>query len=271
MRSGDAQATEASKKSQADLEWRCCGFHRIQVNSMLATLTIWLSAAVAVLVLVEIFLSKAQKEWLSNAVLKIWSSLDEAKGWSFADWLIKPGPKWWEGLALVVFALLASYSIFLVSYSMYHILVNGFEREFNFHFYQALQLWFGALLIVTSTSSIFVRGTVEFDSTHVRILAILSVFGAFVGLIGPGFSHYISASTFSLSEWDVLFAIGILVGYPAVIVLPIWAALGLTYIASAILYVCEFIIRRIAEYPKGPVLALSALFGGIAALIKAFG
>jgi hypothetical protein len=48
-------------------------------------------------------------------------------------------------------------------------------------------------------------------------------------------------------------------------------ALGLAYLASAILYVCEFIIRRIAEYPKGPVLALSALIGGIAALVKAFG
>jgi hypothetical protein len=238
---------------------------------MLATVFIWFSVAAIVLKLADIFLSKAQKEWLSNAVLKIWSALDEAKGWSFANWLTKPDTKWWEGLGLVVFALLASYSIFLVSYSMYHILVHGFEREFKFHFQQTMQLWIGALVIVFSTSGIFVRRTVEFDSNIVRILAIISVFGAFLSLIVAGFSHYFSASAFSLSEQDILFAIGVLVGYPVVIVLPIWVALGLAYLASAILYVCEFIIRRIAEYPKGPVLALSALIGGIAALVKAFG
>ena len=53
--------------------------------------------------------------------------------------------------------------------------------------------------------------------------------------------------------------------------LTIFAARGLAYLASGIFYTGEFIVRRIAEYPKGPVLALSALCGGIVALIKAFG
>jgi hypothetical protein len=49
------------------------------------------------------------------------------------------------------------------------------------------------------------------------------------------------------------------------------AMLGLLYIARVILYAGEFVVRRIAEYPKGPVLGLSALIGGIAAVFKAFG
>jgi hypothetical protein len=40
--------------------------------------------------------------------------------------------------------------------------------------------------------------------------------------------------------------------------------------AKAVVYVSEFIMRRIAESPKGPVFAISALAGGIAAIVKAF-
>lgn len=50
----------------------------------------------------------------------------------------------------------------------------------------------------------------------------------------------------------------------------IWVVRALAYFISMALYVGEFIVRRIAEYPKGPVLAVSAFFGGIVALFKAF-
>jgi hypothetical protein len=53
--------------------------------------------------------------------------------------------------------------------------------------------------------------------------------------------------------------------------LTMFTAFGLAYIATAILFVGEFVMRRIAESPKGPVLALSGLFGGVAALIQVFG
>lgn len=70
---------------------------------MLATLLIWLSVAVAVLTLLDLFLSKAQKDWLSNAVLKLWIILDEARGWSFADWLKQPRATWWLAVSLGLF------------------------------------------------------------------------------------------------------------------------------------------------------------------------
>jgi hypothetical protein len=34
------------------------------------------------------------------------------------------------------------------------------------------------------------------------------------------------------------------------------------------LRVMKFVVRRIAEYPKGPVIALSILFGSLAAFLK---
>jgi hypothetical protein len=41
-------------------------------------------------------------------------------------------------------------------------------------------------------------------------------------------------------------------------------------IAYVSLYPAELILRRIAEYPKGPILAVSALAGAIAAFAKVF-
>jgi len=45
------------------------------------------------------------------------------------------------------------------------------------------------------------------------------------------------------------------------------------FITNILLYmlrILEFIVRRIAEYPKGPVLALSALGAAIGGVLKAF-
>jgi hypothetical protein len=38
--------------------------------------------------------------------------------------------------------------------------------------------------------------------------------------------------------------------------------------AKTIVYALSVIMRRVAEYKKGPVLAISALVGGIAAIVK---
>ena len=69
---------------------------------MLATLVIWLSVAVVGLKLVDILLSQAWKTRLSNAAIKTWNVLDEAKEWSFADWLRKPRAIWWLAISLTL-------------------------------------------------------------------------------------------------------------------------------------------------------------------------
>ena len=43
------------------------------------------------------------------------------------------------------------------------------------------------------------------------------------------------------------------------------------YAVSAGLGVSEFVVRRIAENPKGPILAASAMLAAILAIFKAFG
>jgi len=50
---------------------------------MVATLLLCLSVGLAVLTFADLFLSEKQKEWLSKTVIRVWSILDEARGWSF--------------------------------------------------------------------------------------------------------------------------------------------------------------------------------------------
>jgi hypothetical protein len=65
------------------------------------------------------------------------------------------------------------------------------------------------------------------------------------------------------------------VSLAGVMLLVYWASAVLpllfAYAAMAVLFVVELVVRRIAEYPKGPILALSAACGGIAAALKFFG
>jgi hypothetical protein len=224
---------------------------------MLATLLIWLSVAVAVLALVDLFLSTAQKDWLSNVVLKLWSILDEAKGWSFADWLKEPRSTWWLAGS---FGLL--YCIYQVWLDMRHqqtpeewpyllvLVIPGFI------FAMVMRPIFARLLKFTSGKALFRKLatiallTLIANAVLIPILALTGVEWIFI----PG-----------------LLLLGIPSFFVLLCLLTILVARVLAYLFSAILYVGEFLVRRIAEYPKGPVLAISVFFGGMIALIKAFG
>jgi hypothetical protein len=240
---------------------------------MLATLLIWLTAAVAVLALVDLLLSKAQKKWLSDASIKAWSILDEAKGWSLADWLKKPRARWWLALSLGLlwFAFQASITVYDMPLDL-----SDPIAEINFHM-TVTHLMLVTTIICLVVASPFFANLLDVGSPKllVRKLAIISMFA----LLGYGFSISLIWWIEPFKGWwiwdvvaSALYVGGLVPAFTILLgILTILAAMGLAYLASAILYVCEFIIRRIAEYPKGPVLAISALFGGIVALIKAFG
>jgi hypothetical protein len=45
-------------------------------------------------------------------------------------------------------------------------------------------------------------------------------------------------------------------------------ALFIVHFVRASIVISEFTMRRIAESPKGPLLAISAIVGGVAAVVK---
>jgi len=244
---------------------------------MLTTLLIWLSASIAVLALADLLLSKAQKDWLSNAVIKIWSVLDEAKAWSFADWLKNPRARWWFAISIgLLMGVKQAWSIIMEESGEYlrpDVLGDAVRNSpLNISLLAAISAIlvallsrpiFATLLNFTSRKGLTLRLTV-FSLVAVIVLVIMVVT---LGLSEQALSETIFPV--------ILIASIFVVGLPALLVslcvLTILFALGLAYVASAILYVAEFVVRRIAEYPKGPILALSALLGAVSALIKAFG
>jgi hypothetical protein len=235
---------------------------------MLATLLISLSGGVAVLTLADLFLSNTQKTWLSNAVIKAWSVLDEAKGWSLTDWLKQPRARWW--LAISVGLFMAAYYILMTHHTgrtLHELLVVLPEDAAVLDFFLYL---LGATLI--GTFIVFVSLPIFARLLNVsrgRLAIILLCSLAAVYLI----AFFADFALEDEQPWLFLLGtFGLIIALIFVLcVLMIFVSIAVAYIASAVLFVGEFVVRRIAEYPKGPVLALSAFFGGIVALIKAFG
>ena len=57
---------------------------------MLASALIVLSLTVTALAVLDFLLSEPQKKVIADAVIATWNVLDEARKWSFSDWLKNP-------------------------------------------------------------------------------------------------------------------------------------------------------------------------------------
>ena len=53
--------------------------------------------------------------------------------------------------------------------------------------------------------------------------------------------------------------------------LPITIPLIIIYVASAFIFVAEFVMRKLAEYPKGAIVAIALILAALVALLKAVG
>jgi hypothetical protein len=84
------------------------------------------------------------------------------------------------------------------------------------------------------------------------------------------FVDEVTCSTFTFFLSYAMFAVMVIGGGVSVLVVIVLEALLFVLLCSLLLGISEFVVRRIAEYPKGPVLALSALTGGISGLLKLF-
>ena len=103
----------------------------------------------------------------------------------------------------------------------------------------------------------------------VLFVVLLTSSGLFIILVLFGiFSNSTSTVNLILTMLVIFMGMMFLAFFP--ILLTILIVIGILVI-KAVLYLSEFTMRRIAESPKGPILAISALAGGIAAVVKVFG
>jgi hypothetical protein len=229
---------------------------------------IYINAVVSILTLLEILLSEKQKVWVADQTVILWAWLDEMKKNSLLSWL-RDLRKWIVGTAVflaicyVVLVILTrdqsikydnSLLLFYISHFLL-LLVGGWCG------YKIVYLTLNARTLFRA----FLRATVF------ACLVSLPFFG-----ITAFMSHFkealIPEETVTLFQMItvILFIVttlytGLMLIFWAVVAVP----LVFVYAFSIILFVLEFIVRRIAEYPKGPILAASVLVGGIFIFVKA--
>jgi multidrug transporter EmrE-like cation transporter len=224
---------------------------------VLLNIIIGASVFVALLTLVDFFLTERQRESLEDSAIATWDRLDEIKKFPLTEW-------WREGRVWQWAITLLSCAIFAYAYSLPHPSgENPIPGPPILSF-----------AVVMATAIIIARWTIDYllpmlspppVSVTFWLFPIVAGLLTAVGVIGMMRSPPAPGSAMSI--------LGIL-GFFASMGLFAWAIaalpLLLVYLLAIILSCVEYLVRRVAEYKRGPVLAISVLVGGIVSLIKAF-
>lgn len=226
--------------------------------TLLANAIIVLSVVVAGLALLDFLLNQEQKAWFNDKAVATWIRLDELKKFPLVDWW-RDGGKWqWTILAL-------SWAFFVYANSIPH--PSGKEPLPG-------PPWVGYLAAIMIATMIG-RWTIKYILPIVAKSPASIAFWVFpiavcsataLGLYGM-VRYPVSPGSISSALFGITAFFGIMVTLAWIVaVLP----LALVYLAAAILALVEFFVRRIAEYQRGAILAVSVLVGGAVAILRAF-
>jgi hypothetical protein len=236
-----------------------------------------LGVAIATFVLkvLDVFLSDAQKAWLDNRTLRAWHWLAEAKQKSLLNWLQDFRPSIaWAGVVIVAVYMTWAFEKAVAPPSQVITVAILIA---------AVGLWFGlriirVILAAPTLSRAVVRATVVVVITILPAVIFFGVVYTFSGdLIGLAKSFAAAAAakqmTLGLAPFALFFLVVlILCVHLTVIALIFWTVVAVpllaVYLLTVALFSSEFVVRRIAEYPKGPILAGSALFGALAGVFR---
>jgi hypothetical protein len=249
---------------------------------VLANLLLFLTASVIAVKLLDFYMSDDQKKRLNDRVVRVWNWLDEAKRVPLLDMARTPRSQ----RILVAVAICAIFALNSAVVIWSDLLGIEFKMEYFTEFpvltifeivilliFVPITVWLGKWLI-----SIIWRG-----KTALQLFGRMSLIFILVILplsIGMYFLANIvdqdNNNAYLGSDYFPLFLLASFIG--AIVngfMSMFWAAsAGLVlfiYVGSLLLYVAELTARRIAEYPKGPLLAGSVLVGSVVALTKALG
>jgi hypothetical protein len=112
-------------------------------------------------------------------------------------------------------------------------------------------------------------------TTVIRLLMLIIVGMVFVfidAFLLPLFASYVVLHTaMTISGWLILAVGGLLMLLGILPMYVLWYVVAMVIFLFVILPIVaslELVVRRIAEYPKGPVLAISVVCGALGALLK---
>jgi hypothetical protein len=251
---------------------------------VLANLLLVLGIVIFVLTVSDILLSDDQKKTLDLLSVRVWSVLDDLRRTSLTDWLKRPIVR-----KLIFAVLLAWPSIPLVLFyrsimrSAFPLDRDSSETEADpvptatIHvdpqWIEFIALAIGAFLGIYVAWKVITRILTRQSWIHptLALTMIVLTLGSLY-FFGSGHTYtrgyfinnyFVAVAFFTVVCFAFSFIESLILAW-ILSVMP----LALSIIASVLLRITEFIARRIAEYPKGLVLALSGLLAAIAGFLK---
>jgi len=231
------------------------------VFDVLGNIIIFLSLAIATLALFDFYLSEQQKTRVAATSTRIWSWLDDMSRLSFLNLLRQRSIQWW-------IVLLACYPPLILVMTLE--LSSGRRGPLLYlsAVFLVLFVIFGPRAIAFALAPqrvllIVIRAIAVFVACLVLLLAMFVVVGRATdipdgSMLGANFGLMVSIGAMALLFLSILF-------------LMIIAPLVFVVLARIVLAGVELTVRRIVEYPKGPILAGSAILVSIVAMMKAVG
>jgi len=235
---------------------------------MLANLMIATGILGGILTLLDIFLSKAQKEAIQRASIKAWDILDELKTLAFLDWLQARRHRFWVRAAVII---LAAWGI------AWLIIPVALDPEDSKYvgplFYISVPLILLLMFACAMWATLRLMGYVlrQTDSRS-RLIRSVAVGGVVVLLASLTQSEWLRAGrdlSMSGDYWYVRVLVTTLSIVMLFTVMLLVGSIFLIYLTRALLFFGEWLVRAIAQHEKGPLLALSAAVTAIGAIVKA--
>jgi hypothetical protein len=239
---------------------------------MIANLLLGLFGVIFVLALAEFLLSEEQKNQVTSATLRTWNLLDELAKLSFLSWLRRRKAHWAISATAAILPALFWESGIDTASALILALVG------------LLTIGVGPPLIAYSVGgrsavSVFIR------SVLVIVLMVLSAIAiqmavtiwllpepdlsAAKGSLHEEAERYVTQILSSTGYRKIMMVGAALYALVGLLSLIILVPLVLIFVARVVLAILEFLVRRIAEHPKGPILAASGLAGAVIAFVKA--
>jgi len=235
----------------------------ILATKLLADSLIAASVAAAFFGLLDLTLSEAQKARLTHNIISLWNACDDLNRRSSLLGIVSARTHRYIIVSIYAFLILVSLREIYVSRDRYTVvailttliisiliiflLSRWIERTkdlsvYHFKFYIMAQ----SLVIPWLLYNVIVKG-VPFDNINELVLRTVKMHG--------------------FDGFNAILIPAVTLSFIYLILGSVWLLLS---VISGFLRFIEFCLRRVAEYSKGPVLGLAALFGAIAALLKSF-
>lgn len=235
---------------------------------MWGNLVIACSLIVAGFTALEVLLSDKQKKTSEAAFIRLWSRLDDLKRYPLTDFLRQRDV--WRLSSGIMFGI-------LLFVSAIHAAIND-PRQSDINWFGPSGIAVVALLLLV----VFYWSSLVADGVGWLVHHLMPSRASWMFWIVPvvaALAFAVGAGIFILFM-DIarpLATVGIILLLASVCLGVLWVMTLLPLllvhsgIAGLLLSVAEFVTRRLAEYPKGPLLAVSVLVGVVGIVLKTLG